>query len=242
MLNYNSYITEIAAMTVISSNTLVNGDNQFGPIAPGMIDYAEQRIYREADFLATYITDTSTNVVANQRVFTYPTGQGSFLVIDQINIFTPATATASNAFRVQLQVASRQFINTLYPNNATAIGIPTYFCPATATSCLLGPVPDQNYNVEVTGTQRPAPLSSSNSSTFLTQVLPDLFVAATMIFMSGYMRNFGSQADDAAMATSWEAQYGKLFQSAITEEFRKRYASQGWQSQLPNPVATPPRV
>ncbi len=236
-LTYDTYVSQIANLTVISSN-----DVNFQTMLPGMIDYAEQRIYREGDFLATYITDISTNVVANSREFSYPTSLGSFLVIDQINILTPFGATSSNADRVPLGVASKHYIDNVYPSNSSGTGVPRMFAPATATQAILGPVPDQNYNVEVIGTQRPTPLSSANSSTYLTQSLPDLFIAASMIFVSGYMRNFGSQADDQPMAVSWSQQYDKLFASAGMEEMRKKYGSQGWQSQIPNPIATPPRV
>src|SRR6266478_7603797 len=96
-INYTTYVSQMANLTVISSN-----DVNFQTMLPGMIDYAEQRIYREGDFLSTYITDVSTNVVANSRVFSYPTSQGSFLVIDQINILTPVSATSSNATRIPL--------------------------------------------------------------------------------------------------------------------------------------------
>src|ERR1700686_957923 len=120
MLNYSTYISEIAALTVISSNTLVNGDANFGPIAPGMIDYSEQRLYREGDFLSTYVMDNSTNVVANSRSFSYPTSVGTFLVVDQVYILTPVGTTSSNGTRVPLQVASKHFIDTVYPSNATS--------------------------------------------------------------------------------------------------------------------------
>lgn len=236
-INYTTYTTQMATLTVISSN-----DANFQIILPAAIDYAEQRIYRDADFLATYITDVSTNVVANQRIFNYPTTTGTFLVIDEINILTPLSATSSNATRVPLQVTSKQFIDTVFPNNSSGTGVPKYFAPATATYATLGPVPDQAYNVEIIGTQRPVQLSVTNSSTFLTQTLPDVFIAASMVFMSGYMRNFGSQADNPQMATSWEDQYSKLFGSAMVEELRKKYASQGWQAQVPNPTASPARV
>jgi len=236
-LNYTTYVSQIANLTVLSSN-----DTNFQTMLPGMIDYAEQRIYREGDFLATYITDTSTNVVANSRVFNYPTSMASFLVIDQINILTPITATSSNATRVPLTVVSKQFIDQVYPNDSSGIGVPKFFAPATDASATLGPVPDQSYNVEVIGTARPVALSVNNSSTFLTQTLPDLFIAASMIFASGYMRNFGSQADDPKMAQSWQGQYDILFASAGMEEQRKKYGSQGWQSQIPNQIATPQRV
>jgi hypothetical protein len=231
-LNYITYVSQLANLTVISSN-----DASFQTMLPGAIDYAEQRIYREGDFLATYITDTSTNVVANQRIFSYPTGTGTFLVVDQINILTPLSATSSYATRVPLQVASKQFIDIVYPNNSSGTGVPKFFAPATAVSATLGPVPDQSYNVEVIGTQRPASLSASNSSTFLTQTLPDLFIAASMVFISGYMKNFGSQGDDPAMSQSWQGQYDKLFASAGMEEMRKKYASQAWQDKVPNPLA-----
>jgi len=236
-VNYTTYVSQIANLTVISSN-----DANFQTMLPGMIDYAEQRLYREGDFLATYITDTSTNVVANSRIFSYPVSIGTFLVIDQINILTPISATSSNATRVPLTVVSKQFIDQIYPNNSSGTGIPKFFAPATDISATLGPVPDQSYSVEVIGTARPLPLSASNSSTFLTQTLPDLFIAASMIFASGYMRNFGSQGDDPKMAQSWQGQYDLLFASAGMEEARKKYISQGWQAQIPNPVATPARV
>src|SRR6266699_2804468 len=237
MLNYTTYIAQITNLIVTST-----ADANFNTMLPGMIDYAEQRIYREGDFLATYITDTSTNVVANSRIFNYPVSIGTFLVIDQINILTPITATSSNATRVPLTVTSKQFIDQVYPNNSSGTGVPKFFAPATDDSATLGPVPDQSYNVEVIGTARPLPLSASNSSTFLTQTLPDLFIAAMMEFVSGYMKNFSAQGDDPRMAQSWGSQYDKLFASASTEEARKKYTSQGWQAQIPSPVATPARV
>src|SRR5258705_846217 len=133
-LNYTTYVSQMATLTIISSN-----DTNFQTMLPGMIDYAEQRIYREGDFLATYITDISTNVVANSRVFNYPTSIGSFLVIDQINIFTPISATSSNATRVPLTVASKHFIDNMYPNNSSGTGVPKFFAPATDASAILGP-------------------------------------------------------------------------------------------------------
>src|SRR6266446_974257 len=236
-LNFTTYVSQMANLTVISSN-----DANFQTMLPGMIDYAEQRIYREGDFLATYLTDASTNVVANSRIFNYPISMATFLVIDQINILTPISASSSNATRVPLTVTSKHFIDQVYPNNSSGTGIPKFFAPATDQSATLGPAPDQNYKVEVIGTARPLPLSASNSSTFLTQTLPDLFIAASMIFASGYMKNFSAQGDDPAMAVSWSKQYDLLFSSASMEEQRKKYASQGWQSQIPNPIATPSRV
>src|SRR5262249_53305267 len=101
--------------------------------------------------------------------------------------------------------------------------------------------PDAAYTLEAVGTIRPAPLSATNTSTFLTNNLPDLWFAATMIFMSGYIQNFGSQSDNPQLAVSWAAIYDKLFSSANVEEMRKKYASGAWGSLQPTPIATPSR-
>ena len=95
---------------------------------------------------------------------------------------------------------------------------------------IVGPWPDAAYRVEVVGTIRPNPLSNTNTTTFLTTYLPDAFIAASMIFASGYMRDFGSQSDNPAQAQSWEAQYENLIKSAGAEEVRKKWAGPGWQS------------
>ena len=233
-LNYPTFVTQLATLTAESTSD----PNFVSTLLPGSIDYAEQRLYREGDFLATYITDTSGTVTPNQRTFNYPTTLGSFLVIDEISIYTPAGTTSANGTRVPLQVTSKQFVDIMYPsNNSTAsIGTPKFFAPVNNTTCLLGPVPDQAYGVEIIGTQRPAPLSASNSSTFLTQTLPDLFMAAAMIYASGYMKNFSAQSDNQAMAVSWQSQYDKLFASANVEELRKSYSAQAWQAQNTNPI------
>ena len=103
---------------------------------------------------------------------------------------------------------------------------------------ILGPWPDSAYSVEVIGTIRPNPLTSTNSSTFLTQYLPDVFLAASLIFAFGYMRDYGGMSDNPQSAQSWENQYQNLIKSANAEELRKKWAGPGWTSY--SAIATPP--
>jgi hypothetical protein len=88
---------------------------------------------------------------------------------------------------------------------------------------------------EVVGIQRPAPLSAMNSSTILTQYIPDVFIAASMIFGGGYMRDYGSMYVPES-ASFWDGQYKELIQSAQVEQFRAKYQSQGWTSNQPSPL------
>jgi hypothetical protein len=84
-------------------------------------------------------------------------------------------------------------------------------------------------------------LSATNTTTFISNYLPDVFIMASMIYVSGYQRNFGRANDDPQMAVSYESQYQALLKSALVEEARKKFDASGWSSQSPSPVATPTR-
>ena len=235
-LNYTTYVNQLSNLMVNASS-----DPNFITFLPGCIDYAEQRIYRELDLQTTRISDSASALSSGIRNFTLPTDVGSFVVVEQFNVWSPVGATSSNATRNPLTPVTKEYLDFAWPTS-TATGVPIYYAPLNATNYIVGPCPDQGYTLEVVGTIRPTPLSSGNSSTFISINLPDLFIAASMVFASGYQRNFGGQGDDPKMAASWEAQYKTLFESANAEELRKRFASQGWQAMTPNPIASPPRI
>ena len=69
-----------------------------------------------------------------------------------------------------------------------------------------------------------------------------VFMAAALVHASGYMKNFGAMSDNPQMAVSWESQYQTLLKSAIVEDARATFQSEGWTSEQPSPVASPPRV
>jgi hypothetical protein len=97
--------------------------------------------------------------------------------------------------------------------------------------------------MEVVGTIRPTPLSSTNVTTILTQYLPDAYLMAAAISFLGYQRDFGQQSPvNPEMAVSWETQYQTAMKSAAVEQLRIRFASQGWGSRVPNPIASPPQT
>jgi len=242
-LTYSSYVSEIATLTVISSTVLVSGDTNFGGIFPALIDYAEGRLWRELDLPVVSIVDTSIVCSSGVRTVALSTAQGEPLVIQSLNLLTSAGALSSNATRVPLIPTSRAVVDAIYPSATSSnCGQPEFFYRVGNTQVILGPTPDQAYGTELMATIRPAPLSAANSSTWLTQNLPELMIAAGMIFAAGSMRNFGSQADDPKMAQSWEAQYGNLMKSASVDAMRMQFESQGWTSQSPSPLPSPPRV
>ena len=238
-MNYTTYVTDLANFIAQNSTSAT-----FQALLPDTITYATNRIYRDLDPISATVTDGSASLTPNNRSFTPPSsvGQFGYLVIESLNVMTPSTAIYPAGTRNPVQFVSLAFVDSVYPSNSTGTGIPRFAFMRSPNEIVLGPAPDLAYPVELTGTVRPAELSSANSSTFLTQVLPELFFAASMVFVSGYMRDFGGQMDNPAQSQSWEAQYKLLLEGANIEELRKQYMSQGWTTAQPNAVATPPRV
>lgn len=238
-LTYSTYVSALINLAV--ETTPPSAD--FTNILPSIIDYAEQRIYRELDLISTIIRDSSLTTTANSRNFTLPNDLGQFMVTESINIITPVGATTANGTRNALLPTSREYIDWCYPlETATSVtAVPQFYGMITDQTVIFGPAPGAAFTVEVVGTIRPAPLSASNPTTFLSLYLPDLFLAASMIFLSSWQKNFGQQADNPQMAQSWESQTEKLMQSALTEDQRRKYSAASWTSKSISQSAVPQR-
>lgn len=234
-MNYATWVATIANLTVIDA-----ADADFLQILPECEEYASNRLYRELDLLNT-VTRQSAALTANVRNFTLPSAGGRFVVTNGINIITPSTTTNPDlGERTPCTPVTRDYLDMAWPS-VTGAGVPAEYAMITDQTVIFGPWPLEAYTAEIIGTYRPAALSSTNTTSPLSLYWPDLFVAASMVFMSGFMRNFGAQASDPAMSQSWQAQYDKLFSSANVETMRSKYAAGGWSSLQPTPIATPGR-
>jgi hypothetical protein len=233
-LTYSQYVTQIATLAVVEQSNA-----EFQIILPQMITYAENRIYRDLDFLFTSTNITGYSLTTGNRSLTIP--EGTIVVSEQINVITPVgTSDPDLGNRIALLPTTKEFLDQVYGDSSYR-AIPQYYCAFNDNLFLFGPFPDANYSVEIVGTYRPASLSSTNTSTFISLYLPDLFIMASMIYVSGYQRNFGRANDDPQMAVTYESQYKALLTGAAVEEARKKYEASGWSSQSPSPVATPSR-
>jgi len=231
-----SYIDQIATMAVVEPT-----DSAFLTILPSMITYAENRMYRDLDFLFTSVASTAYSTTVGSRQISVPTG--TFVVPEQINIITPAGTTNPDlGTRVPLLPTTKEFLDACYGSGITANrGLPKYWVPFDDYTFLLGPYPDAVYRCEIVGTYRPASLSATNTTTFISLYLPDLFIMASMIYISAYQRNFGRANDDPQMAVTYESQYQALLAKADLEENRKKFEAAAWSSQEPSISATPTR-
>jgi hypothetical protein len=234
---YTSFITTLANFLVIPTS-----DTNFIQAIPAIIDDAEQKIYRDLQLLNTIVRDSTGALTAGNRNFSLPTDQGVFLITENFNVITPAgTSNPELGTRNPLLPASKETLDYLWP---AVIGstVPVYFAPITQGTFIVGPWPDQNYTIEVVGTQRPAPLSATNTTTLLSTYLPDLFMCASLIMGAGFLKNFGAATDDPQSGVTWSTKYDQALASAKTEEFLKKFQGQGWSSEDTSPTVTPTRT
>lgn len=236
--DYTTYVATIANLLPVSAT-----DTGFVQILPTIIADAELRTYRSLDLVDTSARDSSSTFTTSTRTFNLPTSIGTFIVVDEINVITPAgTTNPELGTRNQLVPTSDELLNAIWPS-VSGSTVPQYFAMINQDTIIVGPFPDQAYTVEVVGTQRPAPLSASVATTILTQFFWDLLISASMVVASAYQKNFGAGTDDPKMAVTWESHYQSLLADAKTEEARKMFTSQGWSAKSPIPSSTtPPRT
>ena len=235
MLTYATFVQSIANLMPVPST-----DPNFLIALPNAIDDAELRLYRELDLIETSTRATAL-LSAGNRNFNFPAAY-SWIVTDELNVVTPSSTTNPEAgTRNPLVPCSEEMLNFLWPSTAGST-VPQYFAMVNQGLCIVGPWPDAAYTVEVVGSIRPQALSSTNITTILSTWFPDLMISAAMVFMSGYMKNYGAMVDDPKQGVSWESHLQAQLRSAATEEGRKKFEMAGWSSKSSAPEATPPRT
>src|SRR5215831_4732319 len=227
-LTYNGYVSTIAAMAVYNVTTGSNGvtvgvDDPFNTILPQMLNYAELRIQRDLNLWPAHQSNATYTLTTGNNAFAVP-------VDDFLNVQTLSTVAADGA-RGPLVPVSKEFIQNVC--DTALLGPPQFFAPyggdpatfgMTSIMFLIGPRPDQPYPIEATGFARlpslykqGVPATAASGMTWISINLPDLLLTASMIFITGYQRNFGAMASDPQMGSSWENQYQTLLKGGLTE-------------------------
>lgn len=250
-LTYNGYVTQIGVLAVVntttSSGVVVGEDAAFNAIIPQMLNYAELRIQRDLDLMPSEIENTSYSLTSGNNKLTLSTN-------DFVTLQTVAVTSAGVMH--PLLPTTKEFLQNVYPS-ASSAGLPRYFSiyagdaatyGNTSLIVTVGPWPDAAYPVTLTGTTRMASLytfanasDAGTETTWISTNLPDLLLMASMIYISGYQRNFGRQSDDPTMAVSYESQYQALLRGAMGEEGRKKFEGAAWSSASTAATATPTR-
>jgi len=251
-LTFNGYMNAVGtlAVTQVGVNNGVNFfvDPDLTNITPQMLNYAELRIQRDLDLLPAQ-TSQSYTLAADANLIQIPVND--FVIIRTLN------ARVGTAL-VPLMPVSQEFLGNVY-SDSTVTGPPAYFAMfggdqatggATFNNVLIGPYSDQSYPILASGTQRlpslytqATPELAASGTTFISALLPDLLVLASMIYIVAfYQRNAGNAgANDPQMPFTYETQYQAFLKGAGVEEARKKFMASAWSSMSPPAAATPTR-
>lgn len=246
-----TYTTLVAAIdNYLEQDPSQPGTDQFAAAIPTFLSNAEQRIYRELDFLTTRQQVAQSTFTAGSRSLSLTTlSTGNYpqypIVVQGVAAILPASVSVpSSGTRIQYELTSLDFIDMAWPTEASTAPPSeefAYFAMKTDQEVVVAPTPDQTYTAEVTGTFRPAPMSVSNTTTWLGDNLPDLLFFACMIEATGYLRDYGASSDDPRLAISWDKRFADAKASAMSEESRRKGEGTGWTPYSPSVLAQPPR-
>jgi hypothetical protein len=217
-MTYEEYLDSIRKLIVTDQNS---GDTDFELMIPRMIEYAELRIHRDLDLLTAHGTAAGTALTAGSRDTTVP---ASILIVEGLNVVSPAGTAPEAGTRISLDRVSLAFLNATWPVAATT-GVPAKYALLSDTAVRIAPTPNGAYQTEFIGMTRPTLLSSAQATTFISTQLPDLLIAASMVFVAGYQQNYGAAVNNPEMAGSWQTQYDKLLAGVNGEELRRKAAA-----------------
>ena len=205
-MTYDEFKTRIATMAA----TDLSLDVDMVAIMPTMIDAAERRCIRDLDPLALRGRATLTTAIGNAS----PTGLPS-------DWWIPRRLVLAGPPRTEIRRRALDFVE-FYAPDPTATGTPKYWAMQNDIVVTLAPVPSAVLSVLADYTAKPAGLSASTTTTWLSTNYADMLLYAAMIFLAGYQKNYSSGADDAQMAGTWTAQYTTALAAARIEEALKK--------------------
>jgi hypothetical protein len=250
-LTYNTYITQVALMTVVNvqktGGVVVGVDDAFNNLIPQMLNYAELRIQRDMDLTQSQVTDIEYSLTTGSRQL--PIDLNDFEILQTFSLVVDQMHTP-------LLPVTKEFLQNIHPIGST-LGTPRYFAMSggdattsgnTFQNVIVGPIPDLDYPVILSGTRRmqtlyayAVPVLADTATTYISSQLPDMLVQASMIYVSQFQRNFGPASNDPQMGPSYEMQYQMLLRAASVEEARRRFQAAAWTSQSPAVAASPTR-
>jgi len=201
----------------------------FAELYPQATSYAEGRIYKDIVLLATRDQDTTLTNTANSRTISLSGMTTPIIVPEGMALITPTGAGAATGNRVWYDMTSLDVIDLTWPQESVTVEpnvadwTPRYFAMRDAQTIVFCPTAALSYTVELTGLFQPPPISSTNPTTYLSTVYPELLEMACMVFLTGsLMHNWSAQSDDPRQSVSYEAQYQTLMTKALNEEMRRR--------------------
>ena len=228
---YATLTTAILSYTETDSNVLTS------TITDDIIENAEFKILRDIP-LDAYKKQKIGNLVTGQSTINVP---AKTLFVKGIQVYdSTSAATGSNSY---LEKKDETYLQEYIPAE-TSTGKPKYYAMfggATGTSdttsgrMIFAPVPDTTYKFKIHYETIPDGLSSSNTTTYISQYFPNGLLYACLVEAFGYLKG------PMDMLTLYENKYKQEVQKFAAEQIgrRKRDDYTDGTVRIPVPSPTP---
>jgi len=226
---YDNLVTDIRNYTETDSNVLT------AAIVNRIIEDAEFKILRDIP-LDAYKKQKLGNLITGQSTINVP---AKTLFIKGIQVYdSTSAATGSNSY---LEKKDETYLQEYIPAE-TSTGKPKYYAMfggATGTTdttsgrILFAPVPDTTYKFKIHYETIPDGLSSSNTTTYVSQYFPNGLLYACLVEAYGYLKG------PIDMLTLYENKYKQEVQKFAAEQIGRRKRDDYTDGTVRIPVPSP---
>jgi hypothetical protein len=169
-MTYNELVTNLRNYTDVDANVFSN------PVIDTFITLAENRILRDID-LDVFKLEVSGNMSTGNKFLTTP---NDILTHRYLILNTPDD-------QVFLEFRDTSFMKEYWPDG-TSTGIPKYYSVWDQNTFYVAPTPNANFDVELGYIYRPAQLSSTTPTTWISEKAPEALLYACLIQAYSYTK------------------------------------------------------
>jgi hypothetical protein len=211
-MTFAELLQKVRDYTEVDSNVLTDS------ILDSMIRDAELRIFREVD--ADYAREYATaNVNINSPYLLLPnaTSSSGLTSTRRAVIVRSFLVFNTNQSPTNKEYLDKRDTSFIFEYNSTGVtGVPKYYANWKETTLIMAPTPDAQYQIQLSYIYTPDHLSATNTTTYLSDNVPDLLFYATMVqayeFLKGPMDMYKVYSD----------KYNVAIQSFALEQMGRR--------------------
>jgi hypothetical protein len=198
-MTYDELVTNIRNYTEVDANVFTNS------VINTFITFAENRILRDID-LDVFKLEVTGNMTSGNKFLSAP----SDILTHRYMMVT------SGSDQIFLDFRDTSFMKEYWPNGATT-GIPKYYSVWDQNTFYIAPTPNASFVVEMGYIYRPAQLSSTNNTTWISTNAPEALFYACLIQAYSYTKG------PPEMMATFDASYKQALQGlGIEQQGRRR--------------------
>jgi|TARA_R100001015_G_C4589546_1_gene145161 hypothetical protein len=210
MTTYSELVTQIRDYCEVDSNVFST------TIVNDFIEHAELKIFRQVDFDVFRQYKTASLSASDPFVAMPGATPATFSYVRSVSIFSSSGSLGglTDNERVFLEKRDQSFINEYSPNR-TSTGVPKYYANWDNDTIIVAPAPNAAYTIELAYNAQETGLSSSNTTTWVSNNAPGLLLYACLIEAFKFLKN-------PNMVSMYSQAYQELITPLAAEQMGRR--------------------